>query len=219
MQKLADFQKSQFACKDAFKDKLRRLLNAVDAELTDEDVDRLFEGGQGDEALRSQMISGQVRARRGVLCVVACGVLSLTLARQVDDELRIARERHQDIVELERSIRELHQMTIDFAFLVDQQSELLDHIEGGQLASTHTHTHTHTHWLRLFLTDVNTTISCFISFRSSPSLCRQHRAREGVHAGRPCSAGEGHPPPQEESPDNVDGALLPPCTRNSERAK
>ncbi|OON18048.1 SNARE domain protein, partial [Opisthorchis viverrini] len=37
--------------------------------------------------------------------------------------------RHEDILKLEKSIRELHELFIDLAALVDSQSELLDRIE------------------------------------------------------------------------------------------
>lgn len=43
--------------------------------------------------------------------------------------LRDVQSRHQDIVKLEKSIAELHEMFQDIAMLVDAQGEILDNIE------------------------------------------------------------------------------------------
>ena len=37
--------------------------------------------------------------------------------------------KYQDVLTLEQSVAELHQMFLDFALLTEQQGELLDHIE------------------------------------------------------------------------------------------
>merc|ERR1739844_441104 len=37
--------------------------------------------------------------------------------------------KYQDILALEQSVAELHQMFLDFALLTEQQGELIDHIE------------------------------------------------------------------------------------------
>lgn len=39
------------------------------------------------------------------------------------------KERHHDILAIERSIKELHQMFVDMALIVEQQGELVDRIE------------------------------------------------------------------------------------------
>jgi t-SNARE complex subunit (syntaxin) len=38
-------------------------------------------------------------------------------------------DKYQDVLVLERSVQELHQMFLDFALLTDQQGALLDQIE------------------------------------------------------------------------------------------
>merc|ERR1719498_1290685 len=45
------------------------------------------------------------------------------------DEVERIRDKHKDIVRLERSINELHQMCIEMAALVDAHGEMLDSIE------------------------------------------------------------------------------------------
>eukprot|EP00622_Pseudochattonella_farcimen_P001436 FR736130.1.p1 GENE.FR736130.1~~FR736130.1.p1 ORF type:complete len:123 (+),score=15.68 FR736130.1:79-447(+) len=40
-----------------------------------------------------------------------------------------AQDQYQDVLKLEESVQELHQMFADFALLADQQGELLDQIE------------------------------------------------------------------------------------------
>ena len=44
-------------------------------------------------------------------------------------------ERHRDIITLEKSIRELHQLFVDMASLVMQQGELIDQIERSVMTS------------------------------------------------------------------------------------
>ena len=43
--------------------------------------------------------------------------------------LRNVGDKYQDVLKLEQSLRELHQMFVDMAFMVEQQGEMLDQIE------------------------------------------------------------------------------------------
>jgi len=43
--------------------------------------------------------------------------------------------KYQDVLTLEQSVAELHQMFLDFALLTEQQGELLDQIEFQYVAS------------------------------------------------------------------------------------
>ena len=69
------------------------------------------------------------------LYAVCCVLLSLSDAQQGDaaDSIRNAFEnvasKYQDVLVLEASVAELHQMFLDFALLTEQQGELLDQIE------------------------------------------------------------------------------------------
>lgn len=50
-------------------------------------------------------------------------------AQQAKQALNELQDRHKDIMKLENSIRELHQLFMDMAVMVEQQGELLDQIE------------------------------------------------------------------------------------------
>lgn len=48
---------------------------------------------------------------------------------QAQKTLAQMKERHQEIVSIQKSIEELHQMFVDMAIIVNQQGELIDKIE------------------------------------------------------------------------------------------
>ena len=50
-------------------------------------------------------------------------------ADPVKDAYAHAADRYQDVLKLEQSVAELHQMFLDFALLTEQQGEMLDQIE------------------------------------------------------------------------------------------
>ena len=60
-------------------------------------------------------------------------MMQAAILRQAADPVREAYEqaqgKYQDVLRLEQSILELHQMFVDFALLTEQQGELLDQIE------------------------------------------------------------------------------------------
>ena len=67
-------------------------------------------------------------------------------------------DKYQDVLTLESSMTQLHEMFVDFALLTEQQGEMLDQIEfqvksasdfiedaNIDMVQVRTHTHTHTH--------------------------------------------------------------------------
>jgi len=91
--------------------KVKRQVQVVKPDCTDEDVERVMKTEGGKDALYKEKI----------------------LAGGVNDQIKTTYAKvagkYQDVLTLEQSVAELHQMFLDFALLTEQQGELLDQIE------------------------------------------------------------------------------------------
>ena len=61
--------------------------------------------------------------------MAVCCAQILTDTQQAKQSLADIEARHADIMKLEKSIRELHDMFLDMAMLVESQGEMIDRIE------------------------------------------------------------------------------------------
>ncbi|KAM7540241.1 hypothetical protein Aperf_G00000024878 [Anoplocephala perfoliata] len=108
---LADIVKNHNAWQSTYlsrsKDYLRRQLAVADQHFTDEELEEMLESGNPQIFTQSIMADTQ-------------------MARQTLDEIEA---RHQDIIKLEQSIKELHDMFQDVSTLVESQQETIDKIE------------------------------------------------------------------------------------------
>ncbi|KAG7355760.1 syntaxin [Nitzschia inconspicua] len=105
------YQQTQQQYKTDIKNKVKRQVQVVKPDATDEDVDKVMRSEGGKDALLKQSI----------------------LAGGVNDQIKTTYAKvagkYQDVLTLEQSVAELHQMFLDFALLTEQQGELLDQIE------------------------------------------------------------------------------------------
>mmetsp|Transcript_1724 Transcript_1724/g.4104 ORF Transcript_1724/g.4104 Transcript_1724/m.4104 type:complete len:323 (-) Transcript_1724:189-1157(-) len=105
------YQNAQQKYKSDIKKKVTRQVQIVKPDATDEEVDMVLRSEGGREALYRESI----------------------LAGDVSDSIKTAYAnvagKYQDVLTLEQSVAELHQMFLDFALLTEQQGELLDQIE------------------------------------------------------------------------------------------
>mmetsp|Transcript_39999 Transcript_39999/g.58817 ORF Transcript_39999/g.58817 Transcript_39999/m.58817 type:complete len:353 (-) Transcript_39999:192-1250(-) len=105
------YQNAQQKYKSDIKKKVKRQVQIVQPDATDEDIDRVMKSEGGREALYQEAI----------------------LVNRVNDSIKntyaTVAGKYQDVVTLETSVAELRQMFLDFAFLTEQQGELLDQIE------------------------------------------------------------------------------------------
>ena len=105
------YQNAQQQYKTDVKKKVTRQVQMIKPDATDQDVDDIMRSEGGREALyQQQILSGGVND-------------------QIKTQYRAVAGKYQDILTLEASVAELHQMFLDFALLTDQQGELLDQIE------------------------------------------------------------------------------------------
>ncbi|CAJ1953450.1 unnamed protein product [Cylindrotheca closterium] len=105
------YQQAQQNYKTDIKKKVKRQVQVVKPDATDDDVERVLRSEGGRDALYKEKI----------------------LAGGVNDQIKSTYAKvagkYQDVLTLEQSVAELHQMFLDFALLTEQQGELLDQIE------------------------------------------------------------------------------------------
>jgi t-SNARE complex subunit (syntaxin) len=105
------YQASQQKFKTDIKSKVTRQVQIVKPDATEEEIDAVMRSEGGRDSLYKERI----------------------LAGGVNDQIKTSYAKvagkYQDVLALEQSIAELHQMFLDFALLTEQQGELLDQIE------------------------------------------------------------------------------------------
>eukprot|EP01136_Pigoraptor_vietnamica_P021008 Opistho-1_new@70664 len=109
-----EFNDIQTTYKQKYADRIRRQVRIVKPDATAEEVNSLVEGA-GD-ATNASIFARQILST------------SHAEAQQALDDIQ---ERHRELVKLEESIRELHQLFVDVALLVESQGEMVDSIESN----------------------------------------------------------------------------------------
>jgi len=103
---MKEYQEKQEAYKGRIKDKVVRQIQIVKPEGVSEEL--MDEYMQGKKQIFTDVIIGS----------------------QVSQAYEDIQARHKEILKLEESLRELHQLFVDMAVLVEAQGELLDQIEN-----------------------------------------------------------------------------------------
>ncbi|XP_076333534.1 syntaxin-like [Tachypleus tridentatus] len=104
---MTDYNKTQTDYRDRCKDRIQRQLEITGRATTDDELEEMLESD--NPATFTQGI-----------------VIETQKAKQTLEDIEA---RHADIVKLEKSIRELHDMFMDMAMLVESQGEMIDRIE------------------------------------------------------------------------------------------
>lgn len=105
------YQTAQQKYKTDIKKKVKRQVQIIKPDATDEEIDDVMRSEGGRDALyRERILAGGVND-------------------QVKTSYAKVAGKYQDVLTLEQSVAELHQMFLDFALLTEQQGELLDQIE------------------------------------------------------------------------------------------
>eukprot|EP01039_Chlorochromonas_danica_P005753 gene5753-6337_t len=108
---MKDYQNAQTKYKTDIKKKVKRQVQIVKPDATTEEIDAVFKSGGGaGEVFKTAILTGEA-------------------ADSIRNAFENARDKYQDVLTLEASVAELHQMFLDFALLVEKQGELLDQIE------------------------------------------------------------------------------------------
>lgn len=105
------YQSAQQKYKTDVKQKVTRQVQIVKPDATEDEIDAVMRSEGGRDALYKEQV----------------------LAGGVNDQVQTAYNKvagkYEDVLAIEQSVAELHQMFLDFALLTEQQGELLDQIE------------------------------------------------------------------------------------------
>lgn len=104
---MTDYNKTQTDYRERCKGRIQRQLDIAGKQVGDEDLEEMIESG--NPAVFTQGIITNTQAAKQTLADIEA--------------------RHNDIMRLETSIRELHDMFMDMAMLVESQGEMVDRIE------------------------------------------------------------------------------------------
>uniref|UniRef100_A0A8D0HKV7 Syntaxin 3 n=1 Tax=Sphenodon punctatus TaxID=8508 RepID=A0A8D0HKV7_SPHPU len=96
-----------------YKGRIQRQLEITGKNTTDEELEEMLESGNPS--------------------IFTYGIMDSQISKQALSEIE---GRHKDIVRLESSIKELHDMFVDIAMLVENQGEIVDNIELNMMRTT-----------------------------------------------------------------------------------
>ncbi|XP_047546873.1 syntaxin-3 isoform X1 [Lutra lutra] len=100
------YNEAQVDFRERSKGRIQRQLEITGKKTTDEELEEMLESGNP--------------------AIFTSGIIDSQISKQALSEIE---GRHKDIVRLESSIKELHDMFMDIAMLVENQGEMLDNIE------------------------------------------------------------------------------------------
>ncbi|XP_071479601.1 syntaxin-like isoform X2 [Diadema antillarum] len=104
---MTDYNSTQTDYRERCKGRIQRQLEITGKSTTDDELEDMLESGNP--------------------AIFTSGIIMDT--QQAKQTLRDIEARHNDIIKLETSIRELHDMFMDMAMLVESQGEMIDRIE------------------------------------------------------------------------------------------
>ncbi|XP_043939936.1 syntaxin-3 isoform X1 [Protopterus annectens] len=110
---MTKYNEAQVDFRDRSKNRIQRQLEITGKTTTDEELEEMLESGNP--------------------AIFTSGIINDSqISRQALSEIE---SRHNDIVRLESSIKELHDMFLDIAMLVENQGEVVDNIEANVMKS------------------------------------------------------------------------------------
>lgn len=108
---MKEYQNAQQKYKTEIKKKVRRQVQIVKPDASSEEIDAVLKSGGGSgEVFKNAILKGDA-------------------SETIRNTYMTVQDKYQDVLTLEASVQELHQMFMDFALLVDAQGELLEQIE------------------------------------------------------------------------------------------
>uniref|UniRef100_A0A7N6F9I9 Syntaxin-3 n=1 Tax=Anabas testudineus TaxID=64144 RepID=A0A7N6F9I9_ANATE len=103
---MTKYNEAQVDFRERSKGRIQRQLEITGRATTDEELEEMLESGNA--------------------AVFTAGIVDSGISKQALSEIE---SRHKDIVRLESSIKELHDMFVDIAMLVESQGDIIDNIE------------------------------------------------------------------------------------------
>ena len=106
---MKDYQKAQQKYKSDMKNKVKRQVQIVKPDASEAEIDMVMRSAEPGSIYKSAILQGTNESIKDIYMHV--------------------QDKYQDVLKLEQSVAELHQMFLDLALLVEQQGEMLDQIE------------------------------------------------------------------------------------------
>ncbi|XP_066534960.1 syntaxin-3 isoform X3 [Hoplias malabaricus] len=103
---MTKYNEAQMEFREKSKGRIQRQLEITGKSTTDEELEEMLDGGNA--------------------AVFTAGIMDSGISKQALSEIEA---RHKDIMRLESSIKELHDMFVDIAMLVENQGSMIDRIE------------------------------------------------------------------------------------------
>lgn len=108
---MTDYSKAEEVQRNTCRVRIQRQASILGKEITDEQLDALVDkGGEGWAELSQGLQNQSVRSCRTALCEI--------------------KGRHKDLVELEARMKEIHELFLQMAILVEEQGSMLNNIEA-----------------------------------------------------------------------------------------
>lgn len=108
---IQQFQQMQSEYKQRYKERVKRSYKITNPDATDEEIEQMVKEGDVEVYQKKAISNAQKHTLNAIY-----------------EEVK---ETHQDIVMLEQSLMELHEMFVQFAALVEYQDDLIDNIENN----------------------------------------------------------------------------------------
>uniref|UniRef100_A0AAR2KV58 Syntaxin-3 n=1 Tax=Pygocentrus nattereri TaxID=42514 RepID=A0AAR2KV58_PYGNA len=105
---MTKYNEAQVEFREKSKGRIQRQLEITGKTTTDEELEEMLDGGNA--------------------AVFTAGIMDSGISKQALNEIEA---RHKDIMRLESSIKELHDMFVDIAMLVENQGSMIDRIESN----------------------------------------------------------------------------------------
>lgn len=113
---MKDYQAAQTKYKTDIKAKCTRQVQLAQPDATPEEIEAVFQSGSSGDVMKQTILKGDA-------------------SESIRNAYETVQGKYEDVLKLESSVNELHQMFLDFSLVVDQQSALLDQIEYQVKAS------------------------------------------------------------------------------------
>jgi len=113
---MKEYQTAQTKYKTDIKAKCTRQVQLAQPDATQEEIDAVFQSGSSGEVVKAAILKGDA-------------------SESIRNAYETVQGKYEDVLKLESSVNELHQMFVDFSMGVESQSALLDQIEYQVKAS------------------------------------------------------------------------------------
>jgi t-SNARE complex subunit (syntaxin) len=107
---MKDYQQAQSRYKTEIMKKARRQVQIVKPNATEEEVDAVVRSGGADQLIQASILKGEASESVKSMC-------------------ESVNQRYNEVMAIEKSVQEMHQMFLDMALIVESQGEVLDSIE------------------------------------------------------------------------------------------